>query len=277
MITINIFVRNIRPILTNIRFASKTSPFVESTKLVRSREVKMAPKYPSFAAKRKGQETRQQFDFVLVLDFEATCQENSKGPLLPVQEIIEFPVVQLSTTDWKEVRRFHQYVRPIESSRITSFCTSLTGIIQEMVDDKPTLPEVLAEFDDWLKEDSRLQADNFAFVSCGDWDLAVALPNEAKFKNIPIPEYFTQWINVKKAYAEHTNQFAKGMAQLLKIYDLQHQGRHHSGIDDVANICEIVRCLGRDGHNYRITSSNQSVRTAGRPRFFRDTSNIKAI
>lgn len=82
--------------------------------------------------------------------------------------------------------------------------------------------------------------------------------------------YFHQWINVKKAYAEHTNHFAKGMTELLKNYNLQLQvsffggvelssyqliqGRHHSGIDDVANICQIVRCLGVSGHHYRYDS-----------------------
>uniref|UniRef100_A0A8R1DU41 Exonuclease domain-containing protein n=2 Tax=Caenorhabditis japonica TaxID=281687 RepID=A0A8R1DU41_CAEJA len=205
------------------QIAAKSSAFVESTNLVKSRAVKSAPKYPSFVSKQKGNKMSQKYEFVLVLDFEATCQENSKGPLLPVQEIIEFPVVQLSTKDWKEVRRFHKYIRPTESPRITSFCTSLTGIIQEMVDNQSTLSKVLVEFDTWMKEDSRLQSENFAFVTCGDWDLKVALPNEANFKKIPIPDYFNQWINVKKAYSEHTNQFARGMAQLLQIFKIQHQ------------------------------------------------------
>ncbi|CCD70202.1 Exonuclease domain-containing protein [Caenorhabditis elegans] len=244
------------------------SSFVESTKLVKTRDVKKPPRYPSFSVKKptKNQKISQHFDYLLVLDFEATCQDNWKGPMHPVQEIIEFPVVQLSTADWSEIRRFHQYIKPTEFPRLTSFCTSLTRIIQEMVDEKPKLPEVLSEFDSWLKEDSRLKQGNFAFVTCGDWDLKVALPSEAKFKNIEIPEYFNQWINVKKAYAEHTNHFAKGMTQLLAIYKLQHQGRLHSGIDDVANICEIVRCLGRDGHNYRITGSKDTMTR----RVFRD-------
>ncbi|EFO92339.1 hypothetical protein CRE_11149 [Caenorhabditis remanei] len=260
-----------RLLVNEVAFQStKSTPFVENSKLVKSREVKTPPKYPSFAKRRRGQKMSQQFEYLLILDFEATCQENSKGPILPVQEIIEFPVVQLSTSDWKEIRRFHQYVRPTESPKLTSFCTSLTGIIQEMVDEKPTLSGVLEEFDKWLKEDSRLENNNFAFVTCGDWDLKVALPNEAKFKNIPIPDYFHQWINVKKAYAEHTNDFARGMMQLLKIYKLQHQGRHHSGIDDVANICEVVRCLGKDGHNYRITSNDQPSTTSSNRRRFRE-------
>uniref|UniRef100_A0A1I7T2A8 Exonuclease domain-containing protein n=1 Tax=Caenorhabditis tropicalis TaxID=1561998 RepID=A0A1I7T2A8_9PELO len=247
--------------------STKASPFVDSSKLVKSREVKVPPRYPKFVEKRRANKMSQHFEYLLVLDFEATCQENSLGPMHPVQEIIEFPVVQLSTADWSEVRRFHKFVRPTVLPKLTAFCTSLTGIIQEMVDDKTTLPEVLADFDQWMKEDSRLKNDNFAFVLCGDWDLKVALPNEAKFKNLQVPEYFNQWINVKKAYAAHTNHYAKGMPELLRIYNLELKGRHHSGIDDVANICEIVRCLGKDGHDYRITSSNHPTHQR---RFFRE-------
>lgn len=214
--------------------------------------------------------SQQQLEYLLILDFEATCQDNSLGPMRPVQEIIEFPVVQISTADWSEVRRFHKYIRPTEVPKLTSFCTTLTGIIQEMVDNQPTISEGLNEFDAWFKEDSRLNENNFAFVTCGDWDLKVALPNEAKFKNIQIPEYMNQWINVKKAYAQHTNHFPRGMPELLKLYKLKHQGRHHSGIDDVTNICEIVRCLGRDGHNYKITGSNDP---AQQQRFFKQAPN----
>lgn len=57
-----------------------------------------------------------------------------------------------------------------------------------MVDDKQTLSEVLAEFDEWIKKDSRLQSENFAFVTCGDWDLKVALQKEAAYKSLTVPK-----------------------------------------------------------------------------------------
>lgn len=33
-----------------------------------------------------------------------------------------------------------------------------------------------------------------------------------------------------------------GMMGMLKGLDIPHEGRHHSGIDDVRNICQV--CLG---------------------------------
>ncbi|PAV76879.1 hypothetical protein WR25_26775 [Diploscapter pachys] len=155
----------------------------------------------------------QDFDYLLVLDFEATCIEHEK--IQPVQEIIEFPVIAISTDGWKETAVFHQYVKPTVNPILTPFCTSLTGIIQNTVDNGKTLPEVLKDFDFWLEE-NQIKQTNFAFVTCGDWDLKFALPDECQAKKMQIPEYFTKWINVKKAYAEHTGSFPKyGLQSLL--------------------------------------------------------------
>lgn len=41
---------------------------------------------------------------------------------------------------------------------------------------------------------------------------------------------------------------AGGMMRMLKKLNIPHQGRHHSGIDDVKNICEI--CLGLKDRNF---------------------------
>ncbi|CAI5449766.1 unnamed protein product [Caenorhabditis angaria] len=237
--------------------ASKRGSFVEDIRIVKSREVKTPPKYPIFRKpSKKAMEIRQNFDYLLVLDFEATCEP---GPIYPVQEIIEFPVVQLKTSNWQEIRRFHKYVKPSENPKISTFCTNLTGIIQEMIDGQENLEEVLKSFDDWIKEDDDLT--NFAMVTCGDWDLKVALPLEAEYKQLEIPEYLKNWINVKKAYAEHTGHFARSMKHLLEIYQLKFEGRHHSGIDDVTNICEIVKCLGKSGHNFNFTSNQVQQRS----------------
>ncbi|KAK6017576.1 exonuclease, partial [Ostertagia ostertagi] len=92
----------------------------------------------------------QNFDYLLVLDFEATCCDD--GKILPYQEIIEFPVAKLDVRSWTVNSYFHQYVKPTVNPVITSFCTHLTGIIQEMVDEQPTIDRVLSDFDDWLKK-----------------------------------------------------------------------------------------------------------------------------
>ncbi|MFH4984202.1 hypothetical protein AB6A40_010911 [Gnathostoma spinigerum] len=80
------------------------------------------------AASKPNSFATQHFDHFLVLDFEATCVEGAK--IMPVQEIIEFPVIQINARTFDEEARFHQYVRPTERPMLTSFCSSLTGIVQ---------------------------------------------------------------------------------------------------------------------------------------------------
>ena len=68
-----------------------------------------------------GQENLQ---YVLVLDFEATCWEERTSP---PPEIIEFPVVLLSLRTGEILSEFHHYCLPIEYPRLSPFCKNLTG------------------------------------------------------------------------------------------------------------------------------------------------------
>ncbi|VIO87875.1 exonuclease family protein [Brugia malayi] len=200
---------------------------------------------------------KQNFDYFLILDFEATCEEGMK--IMPHQEIIEFPVIQLSGKNLEEVGRFHRYVRPTERPILTSFCTDLTGIVQETVESQESLPEVLNAFDEWLLDLNLINTDHsmkslFTFVTSGDWDLGVLLPSEANYRNLELPEYFKRWINLKKAFCKCKGYFAKSLAVMLRDLELNHLGRLHSGIDDVRNMCQITRSLGKSGYVFQNTS-----------------------
>ncbi|XGW05063.1 hypothetical protein V3C99_015886 [Haemonchus contortus] len=208
----------------------------------------------------------QEFDYLLVLDFEATCCDD--GKLLPYQEIIEFPVAKLDVRSWTVSSYFHQYVKPTTNPVLTSFCTHLTGIIQEMVDNQPTIDKVLNDFDDWMRKEEIINS-RFAFVTCGDWDLGVMLPSESANKHISLPSYFDKWINVKKSYCEHSGTFAKGLKDLLRIYNLSHAGRLHSGIDDVKTICALTSAIAKEGYVFRVNGSRTD--DLERKRIFKNT------
>ncbi|CUG88635.1 exonuclease, putative [Bodo saltans] len=90
----------------------------------------------------------QKFRFLLVTDFECTC--DSGEPNYP-HEIIEFPVVVVDTRLNRTVGEFHTYIRPVRNPQLTTFCTELTGITQDMVQRAPTLPEALIMFDEWIR------------------------------------------------------------------------------------------------------------------------------
>ena len=77
---------------------------------------------------KKGEYQRQKYDYLLVLDFEATC---NKASMLKPQEIIEFPCALINTKkSFDVVSIFHEYVRPVHHPTLTTFCTELTGITQ---------------------------------------------------------------------------------------------------------------------------------------------------
>ena len=73
-------------------------------------------------------------DYVVVLDFEATCDE--RGAPDP-QEIIDFPSVLLSLPTAEPIAEFASCVRPQHHPTLTAFCTELTGITQAQVDAAP--------------------------------------------------------------------------------------------------------------------------------------------
>ena len=189
--------------------------------------------------------------FLGVLDFEATCwPEGAAEPAGWHQEIIEFPVIILDTEQdgWPEVARFHEYCRPVHSPALPPFCTELTGITQETVDAARTFPEVFDAAQTFL---SRFELEGLGLVTCGNWDLKVMLPAQLRLIGCgnphESPTVFRRWLNVKQLYDKASGlkgkKRAKGMVGMLNSLGLPLIGRHHSGIDDAANIAQILRTV----------------------------------
>lgn len=197
-------------------------------------------KYPRTLFKQS-KKIKQNFDYLLVMDFEATCKEFEK---LQPQEIIEFPCVAVSTKNWKVENSFHEYIKPRVHPELTTFCTQLTGIIQEMVDNQPHFPEVFDKFCNWLEEHNYFKNDNeCAFVTCGDWDLKSLLPHQCKLENITLPSHFQKWINLKLTFCDATQCYPKTLMYMLNYLELPVEGRLHSGIDDTMNMIRILQTL----------------------------------
>lgn len=210
-------------------------------------------RYPRTMASRC-QEVVQKFEYLLVMDFEATCERHA---VLKPQEIIELPCAVLSTSDWKLKNVFHEYVRPRVHPTLTPFCTELTGIMQEMLNDQPCFPDVFSRFREWLTKGRYFDAtDKSAFVMCGNWDLKVMLPNQCDLDGIELPEQFKQWIDLKQTFCESTGYYPRSLKDMLVRLNLPLQGRLHSGIGDVKNMIAIIQALKKK-HNvqFKFTSA----------------------
>lgn len=96
---------------------------------------------------QKGHKSDYSYEYFVVIDFEATCEEHKNS--YP-HEIIEFPAILVDASKQEVVDEFHSYVRPCLNKKLSDFCTRLTGITQATVDSSPPFPEVLKKFEEWL-------------------------------------------------------------------------------------------------------------------------------
>ncbi|GBN28686.1 ERI1 exoribonuclease 3 [Araneus ventricosus] len=164
---------------------------------------------------RTGKINKQKFDYFLVLDFEATC--DSPKTIVP-QEVIEFPVLKVNSASFETESVFHSYVRPVINPELTKFCTQLTGITQEMVDEQPIFEDVFEKFQVWMQEEKLLERNTkIAFVTVGDWDLKYLFPMQCKGLRLPVPDFMKSWVNLKVKVQSFTSSDYKRRTTALKF------------------------------------------------------------
>lgn len=188
--------------------------------------------------------------FLCVLDFEATC-EKDPDPTPSPQEIIEFPSILLKVNveedTLEEISRFESFVRPVFHPILSKFCTELTSITQEQVNGADEFSTVFQKHKDWLKAQGALAEDSdLMFVTCGDWDLKTALPNQLVASGVSlneVPRCYDRWINAKVIADKVTGRRHKGMHSLMTSFELEFEGRAHRGIDDCHNLAKVVKAI----------------------------------
>ncbi|KAH1102294.1 hypothetical protein GLYMA_13G192200v4 [Glycine max] len=205
-------------------------------------------------------EQYQEFQYFVVIDFEATCDKD-KNP--HPQEIIEFPSVIVSSITGQLEACFQTYVRPTCNQLLSDFCKDLTGIQQIQVDRGVTLSEALLRHDKWL-EKKGIKNSNFAVVTWSNWDCRVMLESECRFKKIRKPPYFNRWINLRIPFREVFGAVKCNLKEAVEIAGLAWQGRAHCGLDDAKNTARLLALLMHRGFKFSITNSIM-WQTADRP------------
>lgn len=187
--------------------------------------------------------------YICILDFEATCWKDERAD--KKAEIIEFPSVLIEVNyknEYKYVSEFRKFVRPTLFPTLTEFCTELTGITQEDVDNANTFEVVFREHNDWLIENVPSES-KFFFVTCGHWDLRTMLPNQVeKIQGLKIPYKYKCYSNLKDDFKFFYGKQAGGMTDMLTKLNIKLEGRHHSGIDDCKNITKVLVRMLDDGY-----------------------------
>ncbi|XP_039544017.1 3'-5' exoribonuclease 1 isoform X2 [Pimephales promelas] len=202
------------------------------------------------------------FDYICVVDFEATCEENNSPDYQ--HEIIEFPIVLIDTRKLEIVDSFQEYVKPVVNPKLSEFCVKLTGISQKMVDDANTFNQVLQRAVSWLQEKELGTKYKYTFLTDGSWDMGKFLRTQCKLSQIRFPQFARKWINIRKSYGNFY-KVARTQTKLICMLEnlgMQYDGRPHSGLDDSRNIARIAIHMLKDGCQLRVNECMHS----GEPR-----------
>ncbi|XP_076140111.1 3'-5' exoribonuclease 1 [Alosa pseudoharengus] len=205
------------------------------------------------------------YDFICVVDFEATCEESN--PLDFEHEIIEFPIVLIDTHTLEIVDTFQEYVRPEVNPKLSDFCVQLTGITQKMVDDADTFPSVLRRVVSWLQEKELGTKYRYTLLTDGSWDMSKFLNIQCRISGLRYPPFARKWINIRKSYGNfykvpRTNT---KLSSMLEKLGLQYEGRPHCGLDDARNIARIALRMLQDGCQLRVNEHLHEGQLQGVP------------
>lgn len=173
-----------------------------------------------------------------VVDVEATCWAGP-APAGEVDEIIEIGLTVVDLRAGERGGRHRVLVRPTRS-RVSAFCTELTGLTQAEVDGGVSFAEACRVLGREHASGTRVWA------SWGDYDrhqftrqcLATATPYPFGAAHINAKAAFTEAYGLRKR---------PGMAEALRVAGLPLEGRHHRGEDDAWNIAALILAVARRG------------------------------
>jgi len=178
--------------------------------------------------------------YFCVIDFECTCDADRTNP----PEIIEFPAVFINPVSYSTDFIFREFVRPTENPVLFDYCTDLTGITQDQVDQAFPLSEVLLAFSEFVNSNDI----EFQLVTDGPWDVVKFLVPECRRKEIPLPRWCLSWLDLGQIFK---NKFRldtrRPLGMMLSMCGLELEGRHHSGIDDAKNISQLLVHFAKRG------------------------------
>lgn len=175
---------------------------------------------------------------ILVVDIEATCWKTKEEQGSQPNEILEIGVTEV--TSGKGITNVVSYMVKPRSTKVSAFCTELTGWSQADADEGLDIAEALQEIQTEFK-----LTDNFIWASYGEYDRRMLSEKVFQLYGItraanPFARARTH-LNVKTLFAlRHRLPREIGMDRALQQLGIPLEGRHHNGADDSKNIAKIL-------------------------------------
>jgi inhibitor of KinA sporulation pathway (predicted exonuclease) len=173
-----------------------------------------------------------------VIDVEATCWAGDP-PAGQASEIIDIGLTVVDLDAGTRLGRHRILVRP-DRSRVSAFCTQLTGLTQEEVDTGFGFAAACRA----LAKTHRTSA--YPWASWGDYDRH-QIRHQCTVTGTAYP-LGRAHVNAKAVFtSSHSLRPKPGMAEALRIAGLPLEGRHYRAEDDAWNIAALVLHLNARG------------------------------
>ena len=176
----------------------------------------------------------KKFDKILVVDIECTCWEEGQGPPPGEEkEIIEIGICTLNVESLQRLDRESILVRP-EFSTVSEFCTELTSLTQDKVEEGLTFKQACAR----LKR--RYHSRERIWASYGDYERR-KFEQQCQSRKIDYP-FGPTHMNVRNLFAlMHGLPYELEIPGALEMLDIPPEGTLNRGVDDAWN-CAAVLC-----------------------------------
>jgi len=171
---------------------------------------------------------------ILIVDLEATCWENDRIPTGQKVDIIEIGICELNRTTKAISKKQSIYVIP-ERSNINKFCTDLTGITPQLIEEKGIHFEEACE-----KIRDEYDSTSLTWAGFGNFDKEQIM-EQCDYLGIENP-FSENYINIMHQFKAYNGLYKMmGLKRTLKAMNMDFEGNHHSGSDDAYNAAKILR------------------------------------
>jgi inhibitor of KinA sporulation pathway (predicted exonuclease) len=171
---------------------------------------------------------------IIIVDLEATCWENDRIPAGQKVDIIEIGICELNRTTRAISKKQSIYIIP-ERSKISKFCTDLTGITPQLIKEKgihfeEACEKIRDEYDSTL----------LTWAGFGNFDKEQIM-EQCDYLGIENP-FSENYLNIMHQFKAYNGLYKMmGLKRALKAMNMDFEGNHHSGADDAYNAAKILR------------------------------------
>jgi len=172
-----------------------------------------------------------------IIDLESTCWPDQIAPNGAPQrfasEIIEIGIAQVDVKSLEILEKKSYLVKPVTYPKLSKYCTDLTSITNEMLDEEGTtlayaIARMLSEF----------KTMKYEWASWGDYDRS-QFQRECEHKNIQYPFHKTH-LNLKYILSTLIgSKVQRNMDGIMEFLDMKFEGSAHRGVDDAYNTAKI--------------------------------------